>query len=64
MVRSEYLEVLREKMIMTAKDLGMSHPLVLKYSKEIDKEHNKLLDSLKKDFPPEKQFYPNKSQIV
>lgn len=52
MVHSEQLEKLREKMITTAKDLGINHPLVLKYSKEIDKEHNKLL--VKKDFPLKK----------
>ncbi|UOE93651.1 MULTISPECIES: aspartyl-phosphate phosphatase Spo0E family protein [Bacillaceae] len=37
------IEQLREKMIETALVNGMNHPLVLKYSQELDKKHNDML---------------------
>ncbi|GAK00419.1 MULTISPECIES: aspartyl-phosphate phosphatase Spo0E family protein [Geomicrobium] len=39
----EQLEQLRSKMIEMAKQHGMDHPLVLKYSQEIDLMHTELL---------------------
>ncbi|WP_257008376.1 aspartyl-phosphate phosphatase Spo0E family protein [Bacillus sp. FJAT-45350] len=39
----EQIELLREKMISTAMLYGMNHPLVLKYSQEIDQKHNSIL---------------------
>ncbi|WP_078555642.1 aspartyl-phosphate phosphatase Spo0E family protein [Bacillus alkalicellulosilyticus] len=38
------IELLREKMIETALANGMSHPLVLQYSQELDEKHNYILD--------------------
>ena len=34
------IESLRKKMVETAIRYGMSHPLVLKYSQDLDKMHN------------------------
>lgn len=36
----EKIESLREKMIHAAAKHGMSHPLVLDYSQELDRAHN------------------------
>ncbi|WP_100373906.1 aspartyl-phosphate phosphatase Spo0E family protein [Bacillus sp. FJAT-45037] len=36
----EKIEKLREKMMNAAKKYGMSHPLVLDYSQELDRAHN------------------------
>jgi hypothetical protein len=37
------LEELRAKMMDAARELGIKHPAVLKYSMEIDEAHNKIL---------------------
>ncbi|MET3506254.1 aspartyl-phosphate phosphatase Spo0E family protein [Halalkalibacter oceani] len=37
------IEELRGKMVSAAKQYGMSHPLVLRYSQELDRAHNKML---------------------
>ncbi|MFB4260081.1 MULTISPECIES: Spo0E family sporulation regulatory protein-aspartic acid phosphatase [Shouchella] len=48
----ERLESLRAKMLIAAKQYGMSHPIVLTYSKEIDLIHNYLLEmESKRSFP-------------
>ncbi|WP_017726402.1 aspartyl-phosphate phosphatase Spo0E family protein [Halalkalibacterium ligniniphilum] len=39
------IESLREKMIAAAKQYGLGHPLVLKYSQELDRAHNIILNS-------------------
>ncbi|AXF57931.1 Spo0E family sporulation regulatory protein-aspartic acid phosphatase [Salicibibacter kimchii] len=39
----ETLEALRTQMMETAKEYGMQHPLVLYYSREIDRVHTALL---------------------
>lgn len=41
--RVEKLELLREKMLQAASKHGLTHPLVLTYSKEIDLLHNDLM---------------------
>ncbi|WP_100405301.1 aspartyl-phosphate phosphatase Spo0E family protein [Bacillus solitudinis] len=39
----EKIEHLRKKMTIAALKYGMSHPLVLKYSQELDRAHNLVL---------------------
>ncbi len=40
------IEELRMKMIQAAKQYGLAHPLVLRYSQELDHAHNYLLVSM------------------
>lgn len=47
----EYLdriEMLRKKMIKTGMALGLDHPKVLEYSREIDRSHNRVLELMQK----------------
>jgi hypothetical protein len=39
----EKIEELRDKMISAAGQYGMSHPIVLRYSQELDRAHNKMI---------------------
>ncbi|WP_332695733.1 aspartyl-phosphate phosphatase Spo0E family protein [Halalkalibacter lacteus] len=39
----ERIEELRKKMISAAGQYGMSHPIVLHYSQELDRAHNKMI---------------------
>ncbi len=39
----EKIEELRSKMVSTARQYGMTHPLVLRYSQELDHAHNTML---------------------
>ncbi len=39
----ERIEELRKKMIAAAGQYGMSHPIVLHYSQELDRAHNKMI---------------------
>ncbi|MFD2705418.1 hypothetical protein [Salibacterium lacus] len=41
--QQEHLELLRMKMMETARTHGFHHPLVLYYSHEVDQEHNRML---------------------
>ncbi|WP_235714767.1 aspartyl-phosphate phosphatase Spo0E family protein [Halalkalibacter akibai] len=37
------IEELRNKMVSAAGQYGMSHPIVLRYSQELDRAHNKMI---------------------
>jgi hypothetical protein len=39
----EKIEELRKKMVNAAGQYGMSHPIVLHYSQELDRAHNKMI---------------------
>ncbi len=39
----EKIEELRNKMTSAAEQYGMSHPIVLRYSQELDDAHNKMI---------------------
>ena len=39
----EKIEELRNKMVNAAGQYGMSHPIVLRYSQELDRAHNKMI---------------------
>ncbi|WP_066156917.1 aspartyl-phosphate phosphatase Spo0E family protein [Halalkalibacter krulwichiae] len=39
----EKIEELRKKMVTAAEQYGMSHPIVLRYSQELDRAHNKMI---------------------
>ncbi|MFC0559507.1 aspartyl-phosphate phosphatase Spo0E family protein [Halalkalibacter alkalisediminis] len=39
----EKIEELRNKMVNAAGQYGMSHPIVLHYSQELDRAHNKMI---------------------
>ncbi|WP_246589126.1 aspartyl-phosphate phosphatase Spo0E family protein [Desertibacillus haloalkaliphilus] len=59
MVKTDYddrtqLEMLRKKMVTAALIHGMNHPLVLKYSQQIDEKHNVLL---KNSYVKESEMY-------
>ena len=39
----EKIEELRRKMVSAARQYGMAHPLVLRYSQELDHAHNTMM---------------------
>ncbi|MDT8858623.1 aspartyl-phosphate phosphatase Spo0E family protein [Alkalihalobacillus sp. MEB130] len=39
----EKIEELRKKMVAAAGQYGLSHPIVLHYSQELDRAHNKII---------------------
>ncbi|WP_034626583.1 aspartyl-phosphate phosphatase Spo0E family protein [Halalkalibacter okhensis] len=39
----EKIEELRKKMVAAAGQYGLSHPIVLHYSQELDRAHNKVM---------------------